>query len=410
MDRFHRRLLFVVAGVVTLTLAGMVLLWPRGALPGNEAPPEPLIDGIVRSVTSLDCPPDEFSGARGPCLTVEVEVLAGPDAGTISTIEVREDEYPRFAAGDRVKLVRSETDGEVEYFVQDFLRLRPLLLLAILFVATVLLVGRWHGVRSLVGLALSLGVVVKFIVPALLAGRSPAAVAVVGALAIMVSTLYLTHGLNEMTTAAVVGTAAALVLTVLLGIVFVELTKLTGLASDEANLARFAVAGLDLKGLVLAGLIIGALGVLDDVTVSQSSTVFAVHAADPEQSWGVLFRRAMSVGRDHIASTVNTLFLAYAGASLALLVLFSTGGLAVGEVLNLEVLATELVRTMAGSIGLISAVPLTTALAASMAKRLERPVPALPAYAEHAEEEGDDDDRAYRSWMRYLREGRREGE
>jgi amino acid transporter len=144
---------------------------------------------------------------------------------------------------------------------------------------------------------------------------------------------------------------------------------ITGFGSEEAVLARFAVAGLDLQGLVLAGLIIATLGVLDDVTISQASTVFALHDTDPRLGWPALFARAMKVGRDHIASVVNTLFLAYAGASLALLVLFSTGGLPVAQILNAEVLAEEIVKTVVGSLGLIAAVPLTTALAAAVAVR-----------------------------------------
>jgi uncharacterized membrane protein len=141
-------------------------------------------------------------------------------------------------------------------------------------------------------------------------------------------------------------------------------------------LARLAVDGLDLQGLVLAGLIIAALGVLDDVTISQASTVFALHQTDPGLAWPTLFGRAMKVGRDHIASVVNTLFLAYTGASLALLVLFSTSGVPATELLNSEVFAAEIVAIVVGSLGLIAAVPLTTALAATMALRRGEPVAA----------------------------------
>jgi RNA polymerase sigma factor (sigma-70 family) len=165
------------------------------------------------------------------------------------------------------------------------------------------------------------------------------------------------HGVNEKTTAAVVGTTIALGITIGTGLFFIERAGLTGYASEEATFARFAVEGLDLKGLVLAGLIIGALGVLDDVTVSQASTVFALHDTDPSMTVRQVAGRAMTVGRDHIASTVNTLFLAYAGASLALLVLFSTGGLPVAEIVTSEVVAEEIVKTLVGSVGLITAVP-----------------------------------------------------
>jgi uncharacterized membrane protein len=171
------------------------------------------------------------------------------------------------------------------------------------------------------------------------------------------------------------------VLTVLLGMFFIDRGRITGFASDDAVFARFAVEGLDLQGLVLAGLIIAALGVLDDVTISQASTVFALHDTNRSLTWTELFARAMKVGRDHIASVVNTLFLAYTGASIALLLLFYTGGVPVLEIVNSEVLAEEIIKTVVGSLGLIAAVPFTTALAASVA--VGRPADAPPLGVGH---------------------------
>jgi uncharacterized membrane protein len=172
---------------------------------------------------------------------------------------------------------------------------------------------------------------------------------------------------------------------VLLGMLFIEQGKVTGFASEEAALARFAVEGLDLQGLVLAGLIIAALGVLDDVTVSQASTVFAIHDADRTQSWRLLFTRGMKVGRDHMVSVVNTLILVYAGASLALLVLFSTGGLPMMEIVNSEIVAEEIIKTLVGSLGLISAVPLTTGLAAIVATHRAPDAPPVANLHAHGE-------------------------
>jgi uncharacterized membrane protein len=376
--RTHRRLVGVVALIIAVTVAGMAWLWPSAAdLPEAEQVPDALIDGVVRSVEPYQADPEPIAGLSGASARIGIELTGGPDGGEAIVIDTPTDGYPTFRPGDEVKLSRADTGpGQVDYYIVDFERTSALLWLAGLFVAAVLLVGRWHGARSLLGLVLSLLVVTKFIVPGILAGRSPFLVALFGALAVMIVTLYLSHGVNEMTTVAVVGTAAALVVTIVLGIVFIESSRLTGFSSEEATLARFAVDGLDLQGLVLAGLIIAALGVLDDVTVSQASTVFALHGADPRQSFASLFGRAMKVGRDHIASTVNTLFLAYAGASLALLVVFSTGGLPVSELVNSEILAEEVVKTIVGSIGLIAAVPFTTALATTLAVR--RPLGARP--------------------------------
>jgi hypothetical protein len=205
------------------------------------------------------------------------------------------------------------------------------------------------------------------VVPAILRGHSPVLVAVTGAMAIMLVSLYLSHGLGATTTAAVVGTALALGLTAVLAIGFVAAASLTGLASEEALSANFAVGGLSLRGLLLAGIIIGGLGVLDDVTMSQASLVTELHHANPTAGFAALVGGALRVGRDHIAATVNTLFLAYAGAALPLLILFVTGQDSLGTVATTEIVAVEVVRALCGSVGLIAAVPLTTVLAALLA-------------------------------------------
>lgn len=414
MERIDQVLLGIVGVMIVLTAIGMWALWPEQKFAPADDQPTELYDGTVTRVEEYVCPepdPEAFFGFEqtGPCQVVDVEIREGPASGTTFTIDTGVEDYPPFRAGDGV-LVGSALmgDGETMYFVADFARGAPLLLLFAFFVAIVVGVGRWHGFRSLIGLGLSLVIIVVFVVPAILAGENPFFVAVVGAFAIMVITLYLAHGFTIKTTSALVGTAAALALTAILGVIFVAASQLTGLASDEAVLARFAVeGGLDLRGLILAGLVIGALGVLDDVTVSQASTVFAVHSANPEQTWSEVFRRAMNVGRDHIASVVNTLVLAYVGAALPLIVLFSIGGLPMGEALNTEIVAEEIVRTFVGSIGLVAAVPFTTALATYVAVRKKRPALPLPPHLDEDvdEEELTDDELAHRRWVEFLREG-----
>ncbi|CAN5604052.1 hypothetical protein BH24ACT14_BH24ACT14_16520 [soil metagenome] len=373
MDTLHARLLAVVAVLTVAAVVGMVVLWP-GRPPQPATAPTPLVDGVVRSAQVVECLSEALVPVRPPCVRAEIEVLEGPGAGATVDVDTGEQGYPAFEVGDHVRVGDSTPPGgEPSYYVQDYARLGPLTLLLGLFVVAVLGVGRWHGLRSLLGLGCSLLVITKFVIPAILAGASPLAVALVGSFVVMLLTLYLCHGLNLKTTTALVGTAAALCLIAVLGVAFSELAKVTGLSSEEAQFVSLTVEGLNLRGLVLAGLIIGALGVLDDVTVSQASTVFAVHEADPEQGWATLFRRAMGVGRDHIASVVNTLVLAYAGASIPLLILFSTSGVAVSEIVNGEFVAQEVVKTLIGSIGLVAAVPLTTALAAGIATAAPRP-------------------------------------
>jgi uncharacterized membrane protein len=387
VSRTHRQLLTVVAVLLVATLVGLWMLWPRAdLLPEAGEPLDDLISGVILEVEILQGEPDPMLGTSGDLAVVTVELLEGPDEGQVVDIEVLPEGYPEFRSGDRVELQRTQIpDQDVSYFITDFQRLPVLAMLLVLFVAAVLLIGRWNGARALLGVALSLFIVIRFIVPAILAGRSPALVALVGATAVMIVTLYLAHGINEMTTSAVIGTSAALIPTVLLGMLFIEQGKVTGFASEEAALARFAVEGLDLQGLVLAGLIIAALGVLDDVTVSQASTVFAIHDADRTQSWRVLFARGMKVGRDHMVSVVNTLILVYAGASLALLVLFSTGGLPMMEIVNSEIVAEEIIKTLVGSLGLISAVPITTGLAAIVATHRASDAPPVAGLHVHDE-------------------------
>jgi len=247
----------------------------------------------------------------------------------------------------------------------------PLLWLALAFGVLVVALGRWQGLRALVGLGASLGIVVGFITPAILEGRSPPAVAFVGSLAIMLVTLVVTHGLGAKMLAAALGTACALALTLGLGSLFINLSHLTGFSSEEAIYLRAAAGDISIQGLLLAGMVIAALGVLDDLTVTQSSTVLALRRANPEFGFGGLFRGAIDVGHDHIAATVNTLVLAYAGASLPVLLIFSLGDISFGDAINSEAVAAEIVAMLVGSIGLISAVPLTTALGALLATRLD---------------------------------------
>jgi uncharacterized membrane protein len=209
-------------------------------------------------------------------------------------------------------------------------------------------------------------------VPAILDGEPPLPVAIVGALAVALVTIPLAHGWGPKSLAAVLGTAGALLLTALLALVFTEAAHLTGFSSEEATFLQVSGADLSLDGLLLAGMVIAALGVLDDVTVSQASTVLALRGAAPELGFRELFGRALRVGRDHVSATVNTLVLAYVGASLPVLLIFSSADIGLGEALNLEVIAKEVVATLVGSIGLIAAVPVTTALAALLALSEER--------------------------------------
>jgi uncharacterized membrane protein len=373
----HGILLAVVAAACVAAVLGAVRLWPA-------APPE--VDaGVDPNVTLRDA---ELTAIEQTGTTDDPGLAPGAQAlrvtarladGRSVTFEMVDETGDTFAVGQQVRVAEAEgPDGGVTYYVNDIRRGRPLAVLAAIFLVSVVAFGRWQGVRALLGLALTLGVVVLFVVPAVLAGADPVAVALCAAVAIMVVTLYLTHGVRPKTTAAVVGTLLALTITVALSWLFIEVTALTGLADEDARMASLAVGGLSLRGLLLAGIIVGALGVLDDVTMAQASTVFELRRADPRASAGALFTGAMTVGRDHVGATINTLFLAYAGASLPLLILFSGSPDPLPVIASSEVVAIEIVRTLVGSIGLMASVPLTTALAAWLAGGAADDVDAAP--------------------------------
>jgi uncharacterized membrane protein len=375
--------MLAVVGVIALAvLASTVALWPRGELPnpaaGSQADSTRLVSATLTKVARVDCPEADPGVPGSVCIKVAAQLAGGRQV----SFDTTDPTGGMFRAGQRVRLTVSEQPGQPPYYnIQDLERGRPLLVLAALFVGAVIAFGRWQGVRSLIGLGLSFVVIVSFVVPAILHGHSPVLVAVTGAMAIMLISLYLSHGTGPKTTAAVVGTALALGLTALLAIAFVAAASLTGLASEDALSANFVVGGLSLRGLLVAGIIIGGLGVLDDVTMSQASLVTELHQANPTIGFAALVGGALRVGRDHIAATVNTLFLAYAGAALPLLILFVTGQDSLGTVATTEIVAVEVVRALCGSVGLIAAVPLTTVLAALVATEEPLPAPAQPTAA-----------------------------
>ncbi len=364
----HGSLLVAVAAIAIVAVAAMVVLMPRSVEleePGDGQTVR-LVDGVLLSVQEIPLEQDEMVGLLPGAVLVDVTAEI-TETGETVTFTMSDDTGDTFSAGQRVKLQEIEdASGSKTYLVSDFRRDRPLLLLTAMFVLTVIAFGRWQGGRAILGLAITFLIIIGFIVRAILDGRDPVVVALVGSVVVMIVTLYLSHGYSRKTTAAVVGTAVALLFTGALSVLFVNLANLTGFTSEEARLANLEVGGLSLSGLLLAGIIIGGLGVLDDVTMSQSSTVFELYRANPSATFADLLRGALNVGRDHIAATVNTLFLAYAGASLPLLILFVTGSDSLGTVVTSEIVAVEVVRTLVGSIGLIAAVPLTSALAAGL--------------------------------------------
>jgi uncharacterized membrane protein len=351
----------VVAVCGVVTVVAVVWLWPGG----SEGFEDPLLldaevsDATVVTINDVTCSFD----AEATCKVVGFELHDGPYAGEFGAME--QGVETNLSVGDGIKVTSFETEsGEVLYSFYEFDRDGTMLWLLVLFVAAVLLLGRWRGLGALAGLAFSLMVIVVFTLPAILDGSNAVWVALATASLIAFAALFLAHGFEIGTAVALLSTFASLVLTALLAWLFVGATNLTGLSDESSSMLSGLAAGIDPRGILLAGVVIGALGVLDDVTVTQVSAVWELKRVRPELTTGQLVAPALRIGRDHISSTVNTLFLAYAGAALPLLLLFTEAGQGFGDVVTREIVATEVVRALIGSIGLVASVPISTWLAA----------------------------------------------
>ncbi|MGH4009216.1 MAG: YibE/F family protein [Pseudonocardiaceae bacterium] len=373
-------LVAVLVPVALATLVGLWLTWPGDTSRSDvdigfgQRP----VHGDVLAATGAPCSSGSVgsgeAGAANQCISLDVQLTDGDSPGvTIQQVLPDEPSTPRFTVGDRVVLAYTGGDpsDSGSYQVQDFQRGTSMLWLVALFAAAVLLLGRWRGLTSLTGLGFSFLVLVLYLFPAILAGADPVIVGVLAASVIMFGVLYLTHGVSARTSSAVLGTVLSLALIGALGTAFSAATQLTGLDDDTGNLIRVLGHGVDARGLLLAGMIIGALGVLDDVTVTQTSAVWELRRANPALGTRALYTSALRIGRDHISSAVNTLALAYAGAALPVLLTFSLSGQSFGTLITAQNVAQEVVRTLVGSIGLVAAVPITTAIAAVVARHDE---------------------------------------
>jgi uncharacterized membrane protein len=365
----------LVLAVVVLafaTIFGLGLLWPHGSL-GRSAQFGPIrtVGGVAESVKTVPC----ALSASHTCRVAQVKILDGPEKGRRTTLTtVAAVGSLDVSKGDRIRVYKNPVSAgsrpTAAYSFADFDRRGAMLWLGVGFVVLLLATGRVHGLRALVGLLASLLIVIKFVVPAILHGSSPFAVAIVGAFAVMLVMMPLSYGLGAKSLAAWLGTAISLLLAAGLAYAFTHVAHLSGASSDESVYLGASQSRLSLQGLLVAGMVIGALGVLVDLTVSQSSTVIALRRANPSLSFGGLFRGALEVGHDHIAATVATLVFAYAGAALPVLLIFSVGETSFADAVNGEAVADAAIAALVGSIGLIVSMPITTALAALLAPRM----------------------------------------
>lgn len=375
-----RGLAAVVAVIGLLVVIGLIALWPT-----ETADPDlseiGFAQDIVRAEVDAASTGECSYAPELTCRQLQFTVVEGEVGDTVGLEFPDEPGQPALEEGDVVFLsVSTFEDGTIDYQFADRDRGTVLLVLALAFAAAVIALGRMRGVAALVGLAVSVGILLWFILPAIVNGEDAVLVALVGGGAIALVSLYLAHGYNPLTHVAALGAFSALVLTTALSWLVLAVAGFSGVATEEAFFL-LALPDLDLNGLLLAGIVLGTIGALDDVTVTQASAVWEVYGANPSLDSGSLFASGIRVGRDHIVSTVNTLLLAYAGASLPLLILFTLAGQSLGFVASSEIVAVEIVRTLVGSMGLVAAVPVTTWLSSRVVTKVGPRVEPTPSQA-----------------------------
>jgi uncharacterized membrane protein len=349
------------------TVVGLVALWPRGATPIGSMPLT--VEGVTIETSVVVESGERADGS--PRVVAELET--GPGAGDVVEVQLPTGLAADVGPGDRLKVSSPGADAvdDATYTFWDFDRRAPMAWLAVGYLLAVALVARLRGMAAVAGLAASLSVIVYFVLPAIILGSSPLLVALVGSSAMMFLAVYLAHGISIRTTTALLGTFAGLAITVLLAAWGTRAANLTG-SGDGVPIILESFPDLRVSDLVLAGIVIAGLGALNDVTITQASAVWELHSADPRTPRVELFRRGMRIGRDHIASTVYTLAFAYVGTALPLLIVASLWQRPAADTVTSGDIAEEVVRTLVSSIGLVLAIPITTAIAASLVKRRRR--------------------------------------
>jgi uncharacterized membrane protein len=396
--RTRRVIAAVLLPLVLLAAVGMALTWPHGDAPTARTIEAVAIDYPSATVTGTsvqecegtveDREVDGTIPATVPCLQVQATVTSGPERGRdvelwATASITAADLHP----GTRIVVEHypaTGSDAEV-WAWHDFDRTLPLVTLGLAFALAIVLVARARGLRALLGLVIAFAVIGVYVLPALLRGENAVVVALSASTLIMAVVLYLAHGLSLRTSTALLGTLAGLALTAGLGVLGAQWAHLSGVSSEDSyRLAQLLgdTGATSLRGLFLCGLVLAGLGVLNDVTITQASAVWELRAASPGASRRELFRGGMRIGRDHIASTVYTIAFAYTGAALPVLLLLEIYQLPLGPTLTSGEFAEEIVRTMVSSIGLVLAIPLTTAIAALVVTQ------AGAAPARHAEADG----------------------
>jgi len=378
MDMTNKYLRWFI--ILLLALVAAFFLWPyftQVNLPDANMTSFGSESSRARVVEIIEDGEIDLGGTIQRYQVARVELLEGKYKGIVMEMDYGKRQVLSntiyLQAGDTILVTTgSRPDGVLVVYFVDFVRASSLLWLTAIFIAVILMISGWKGLRSLLSLGFSLLVIIGYIIPHILMGEDPLRVSIIGSVILLGVTLYLTYGWNLKTHAAVTSMVFVLLITGTLAGFSVLFTRLTG-AGDENTLFLIQLLNsqINLRGLLLGGMMIGALGVLDDLVTTQASAVFELHKANASLGFRELFQSAMRIGQDHVAATVNTLVLAYSGAALPMLLMFALGRSNLGFVVNFEFIAEEIVRTLVGSLGLITAVPITTAIAILFAIRVD---------------------------------------
>lgn len=381
IQKFNHIVIAVLAVISILLTTTPSLVYAQEANVGEVLQPDPAFAESLPNdefawaevLNILESGEQQFDGTALPFQKLQVKIKSGPEKGT--TLEFEHGKQFAIQSsqllkkGDQIVLGKTyKVNGTSSYFVADILRLPAMAVLGFIFIGLVVAVAGRRGLSAFAGLAISIAVLMYFVVPKILGGSNPVLISLVGAGFIAVVSIYLAHGFSRQTSIALLSTLVTLVIAVLLSWLFVTLMKMSGTGSEQAYLLQLGRADpLDLRGLLLGGIIIGVLGVLDDVTTAQTAAVVELESANPNLSRAELYRRGLRIGSEHILSLVNTLVLAYAGAALPIFLFFELNTtLPTWFILNGEFLSEEIVRTLVGSVTLVLAVPLATFIAATV--------------------------------------------
>lgn len=370
----------LLAPIGLAALLGTILLWPSGSEvqplndPYGTEPGVHMATGTVTETRTEACSSSMgLEDVGGKELRCEISYITPSEGGAVFALEVPPETVKSrpLKPGDRIKyldLSGVSSATSTPYVFVDFVRTLPLSILAIGYVIVVCLVARWRGLRALLGLIGGLAFIVAFMLPALMEGKSPLLVGLVGSTVIMFAALYFAHGFSARTSTALLGTLFGLGVTAGIAVWASDAAALTGATSDTSITLSTVVPNLSLSGLLLCGLLIAGLGVLNDVTITQSSAIWELAEIAPHSTARQLFTSGMRIGRDHIASTVYTIAFAYAGAALPMLILSSLYDQPLADSLSTGEMAEEIIRILVGSIGLVLAIPVTTAIAVAVVK------------------------------------------